>query len=116
MLSSAEHQTLVDSAHHKQAPEEDDGHLYFKPNLRVLDHFIRTTLPGFPLEHSGKQYNGPSMLLSGSLSNYVDPSMYPHISRLFPRMRYERLECGHWVHAEKTKDFVDIAARFYQDQ
>jgi hypothetical protein len=85
----------------------------FKPNLTVLDQFIKTTLPSFPLEHSGKQYSGPSLLISGSLSNYVEPSMYPSILKMFPQMRFERLECGHWVHAEKTKDFVHVSNQFY---
>lgn len=49
---------------------------------------------------------GPTLFLSGGLSDYVRPEHRPIIRSLFPKSRFARLaDAGHWLHAEKPREF-----------
>jgi pimeloyl-ACP methyl ester carboxylesterase len=61
-------------------------------------------LPGF--------YEGPTLVLSGDASDYVQPDHWPIFRRLFPAARHETIASGHWLHAENPKAFLDVVRRF----
>lgn len=33
---------------------------------------------------------------------------------MFPQMKLEMLDTGHWVHSERPKEFVDLVAGFIE--
>ncbi|MEX3014312.1 alpha/beta fold hydrolase [Gymnodinialimonas hymeniacidonis] len=68
---------------------------------------------GFP-EVSGV-FDGPVFMLSGAESDYVTHEHRPEIKRLFPAARFVKIPgAGHWVHAEKPREF-EAACRAFLD-
>lgn len=59
---------------------------------------------GFPdVEGS---YGGPALFLSGADSDYVRPEHRARIKSLFPAARFAKIPgAGHWLHAEKPREF-----------
>jgi esterase len=55
----------------------------------------------------------PALFLAGSDSTYVLPEHRPAIKALFPATRFARIPgAGHWLHADKQKEFVETIAVF----
>lgn len=60
-------------------------------------------------------FDGPTLFLSGGASDYVRPEFRPTIKALFPKARLVKIpKTGHWLHAEKPRDF-EAAARAFLD-
>ena len=60
---------------------------------------------GWPDDVSG-QFAGPTLLLSGGASDYVQPEHREAIKALFPQARFAKIPgAGHWLHAEKPREF-----------
>jgi len=73
-------------------------------NLDVLDAEMDKILsfPDIP-----GQFHGPVLFLSGSDSDYVTPAHREPIKALFPSAKFARIPgAGHWIHAEKPREFV----------
>ncbi|MEC7298714.1 MAG: alpha/beta fold hydrolase [Pseudomonadota bacterium] len=59
---------------------------------------------GFP-DLTG-QFDGPTLFLTGGDSPYVLPEHRARIKTLLPRARFAKIPgTGHWLHAEKPRDF-----------
>lgn len=72
-------------------------------NLDVLEAEMEKIV-GWP-ETQGS-YLGPTLFLSGALSDYVLPEHREKIRGLFPKARFARLPgAGHWLHADKPREF-----------
>jgi esterase len=51
-------------------------------------------------------FGGPALFLSGALSDYVKPEHRDTIRSLFPATRFAKIPgAGHWLHAEKPREF-----------
>jgi pimeloyl-ACP methyl ester carboxylesterase len=61
------------------------------------------------------RYEGPTLVLSGDASDYVQPSHWPIFQRLFPAAQQETIAAGHWLHAENPKAFLDAVRRFLHE-
>ena len=60
---------------------------------------------GWP-DHLTGPFEGPTLFLSGGASDYVQPDARPKIKALFPQARFAKLPgAGHWLHAEKPREF-----------
>lgn len=58
-------------------------------------------------------FEGPALFVSGARSGYVTDEHTDEIRRLFPRAELQRVEgAGHWVHAERPKEFLAAVGRF----
>ncbi|WP_339712120.1 alpha/beta fold hydrolase [uncultured Kriegella sp.] len=58
-------------------------------------------------------YNGPTLFLRGSKSEYVMENDLPEIKRHFPQARLETIQnAGHWLHAENPKQFFEKSVQF----
>lgn len=82
---------------------------------------LRMNLPGLiaNVEEIGKAlpgdavYNGATCFLYGGASNYILPEDIPWIKRHFPMSQFNKIEgAGHWLHAEKPKEFFNIVMKF----
>jgi esterase len=72
-------------------------------NLDVLEAEM-PKIVGWP-EVSG-QFDGPTLFLTGADSPYVLPAYRPAIKALFPNARFAKIPgTGHWLHAEKPREF-----------
>ena len=76
----------------------------WKLNLDVLEAEM-SKIVGWPDGVDGR-YEGEVLFLSGGNSTYVKPEDRPVIKALFPQARFAKLPgTGHWLHAEKPRDF-----------
>lgn len=68
-------------------------------------------ITGFP--RLDGRYEGPALFLYGGASDYLRPSHRPEVLRLFPNATAEGIAgAGHWLHAEKPREFLEAANRF----
>ena len=73
------------------------------PNLDVLEREM-PKIVGFP-DISGS-YAGAALFLSGANSDYVKRQDRRRTTALFPKARFVKIpEAGHWLHAEKPREF-----------
>lgn len=69
---------------------------HLRNNNTILDH---------PPEHL--RYDGNTLFLCGSKSNYVKSDDFPTIRKLFPNVVITHIpDAGHWVHADKPNEFI----------
>lgn len=58
-------------------------------------------------------FTGEALFLLGGNSDYVGDADRAEIHRLFPSAQFCSIPgAGHWVHAEKTAEFVEVVMRF----
>lgn len=82
-------------------------------NLDVLSAEMEKII-GFP-PVSGN-FDGPALFLSGGTSDYVLPTHRPQIKLTFPTAKFAKIPgAGHWLHAEKPREF-EAAVRAFLDQ
>ncbi len=59
------------------------------------------------------QFDGPTLFLTGANSDYVLPEYRDRIKSLFPKARFAKIPgAGHWLHAEKPREFEDTVRAF----
>ncbi|MGO4913870.1 alpha/beta fold hydrolase [Pseudogemmobacter sp. W21_MBD1_M6] len=64
-------------------------------------------------EPVGGQFTGPALFLSGANSDYVKPEYRAGVKSLFPAARFAKIPgAGHWLHAEKPREFEAAIAAF----
>jgi len=58
-------------------------------------------------------WSGPALFLSGAASDYVIPKYRPKVLSHFPQARFAKIPgAGHWLHAEKPREFEATARIF----
>ncbi|THH37081.1 alpha/beta fold hydrolase [Aliishimia ponticola] len=88
----------------------DLGAKRWRYNLGALEAEMPKIL-GFP--DIDASFDGPTLFLTGSESDYVRPEHRPRIKALFPASRFAKLPgAGHWLHADKPKGFIAAAETF----
>ncbi len=61
----------------------------------------------------GAQFPGPTLVLRGERSDYVQPGHRPVIRVLFPAARFTSLKgAGHWLHADAPDAFAAVLQAF----
>ena len=82
-------------------------------NLDVLEAEMDKII-GWPDDLTGP-FTGRTLFLSGGASDYVRPEHRDTIKSLFPAARFAKIpDTGHWLHAEKPRDF-EAALRAFLD-
>jgi esterase len=85
----------------------------WKLNLDVLEREMEKII-SFP--QLPGQYEKASLFLSGALSNYLQITHRPIIKKLFPRAKFAKIpNAGHWLHAEKPREFEAAVRTFLSD-
>jgi pimeloyl-ACP methyl ester carboxylesterase len=84
--------------------------LSLRLNLKVLKESIEEVGLALP---TGVKFLKPTLFIKGGKSNYITQEDEPLIAEHFPNARIQIIpNAGHWVHAEKMKDFYDNVNRF----
>lgn len=79
-------------------------------NLDVLEAEMDKII-GFPVVQG--QFDGPTLFLSGGTSDYVTRDHRDIIKPLFPAAKFAKIPgAGHWLHAEKPREFEASVAAF----
>jgi esterase len=84
-----------------------DGHFDWRLNLSAIAKEL-PLLGGFPSELLLRRFLGPTKLIHGSLSDYVQPDNLAVMRTSFPDLQEVSIDgAGHWVHAERPAEFLD---------
>jgi esterase len=79
-------------------------------NLDVLEAEM-AKIVGWPGTEG--RFDGPTLFLTGSESQYVRPEHRDLIRARFPAARFAKLlGAGHWLHADKPREFEDTVRTF----
>jgi pimeloyl-ACP methyl ester carboxylesterase len=90
---------------------DDDG-ARWRLNLPVIERFV-PEISGFPEIATGRAYPGPTLFIGGAASSYIRSEHRPTIERLFPKASIVHIPgAGHWVHAERPRQFLEAVTPF----
>jgi esterase len=93
----------------KNLSRAQEGGFVWKINLAAIDQNIEEMTAGLVV--SG-QYTGSTLFIIGERSNYYAFGDEKLIQKYFPNYKLVEMETGHWVQAEKPKEFVDVVQNF----
>ena len=89
---------------------KEKGVLGLRMNLDVLTENIETVGVALPEE---SKFSNPVLFIGGGLSGYIEAADEILIHRHFPEAEIKTIAgAGHWVHAEKPKEFFDLVRAF----
>lgn len=87
-----------------------DKKFAFRFNLSVLSQKMEEVGQNI---NSTDRFNGPTLFLKGSRSDYVLASDIVAIKKHFPKATLENVSnAGHWLHAENPTSFLEKSLRF----
>ncbi|TLF43217.1 alpha/beta fold hydrolase [Maribacter aurantiacus] len=87
-----------------------DNTFGFRMNLTVLSDRMEDIGENIS---SSENYNGPTLFLKGSKSEYVSNADTEQIKRHFPKAHIEVIDnAGHWLHAENPDQFFEKSYNF----
>jgi esterase len=93
----------------KNLAAKEGGGWYWKPDIagfeRDEDQMLREALVGPP-------YPGKALLIRGARSKYVTEADILVARQVFPNLELKIMDAGHWLHAEKPAEFVEILRGF----
>jgi esterase len=83
-----------------------DDHFDWRLNLPAIGAAV-PALCAFPPELVLRRFDGPALLIAGSMSDYVSPNDRAAFAELFPQAQFTQIDgAGHWVHADRPAEFV----------
>lgn len=75
-------------------------------NLNAIRQHVNHLVQYTP-DDSSITFDGPTSLIRGELSDYVQDAHFPIIRRLFPMVQFHTIDgAGHWPHAQNAVDFL----------
>ena len=93
---------------------QEKEQLALRFNLSVITANINIVGEGLFEDAS---FNGPTLFLRGGASNYIQDQDWDDILKHFPAAALKTIDCvGHWVHAERPKEFYEILDSFLEEQ
>ena len=82
----------------------------WKINLPVITKNIEEVGKALPED---AKYDGPTLFLGGSNSNYIKQSDLPDLEKHFPNYELEFVaNAGHWLHAERPEAVIEEVREF----
>lgn len=93
----------------KNLQRRTEGGFSWKINLSSIEKNIERM--GDAVDPS-KKFEKPTLFIRGSKSDYVLEEDIASIKNSFPMATIVTMETGHWIQAEKPKEFVEEVVRF----
>lgn len=94
----------------KNLGRDNEGALYWKPNLRAIRANYSNLAGALPAD---AVFTGSTLFVRGGGSDHIVDSDMKLILELFPQATLETIpEAGHWVHADAPEVFNGILERF----
>lgn len=91
--------------------EGEGGQFTWKINLDALHNNFMRKIATFP-RHSSS-FNGPTLMIGGTKSDYLNPAEEPEILKIFPSAEFAYVkDAGHLVHVEKPAEFLSLTIEF----
>lgn len=83
-------------------------------NLEAI-HKNHVRLRQFPEELADRSFHGPTLFISGQLSDYIRPEHQPLMDNHFPNARHSVIaDANHWVHADKPEHIIREVTAFLE--
>jgi pimeloyl-ACP methyl ester carboxylesterase len=123
-LSSIKTRNEVDKQLTKKIPEQTMRsfllqNLVYSENKykwRINIPVIKKSLPrlrGFPSFKENIFFNGPTLFLAATRSNFIEADHHRTINHLFPKSSIINIaDAGHWLHADNAKAFLGSVFQF----
>jgi esterase len=96
----------------KNLARTQGGGFIWKINLQAIDQNIEAMTAALVI---AGEYTGPALFIIGERSNYYRFGDEDLILAYFPNYKMVEMETGHWVQAEKPKEFVEVVLNFLRD-
>jgi esterase len=94
----------------KNLKRRSTGEFYWSINIQSLKENLLNILE--EVESGGKTFNKPVLLVVGKKSDYVTKEDYVQFRKVFPNIRIEEIEAGHWIHAEQPERTIELLKEF----
>ena len=94
------------------SPTEDKKYEWNVPLKTLLEHV--PDVRAMPLYDKGEKFEKPVLFIAGEKGDYMKRSDEGKIKIMFPNAEFQYFDAGHWVHAEKPKEFVSSVLKFLQ--
>lgn len=88
------------------------GKSYWRINVPAIKHSLESFWE-FPYENSGRVFLKPTLFIGAAYANYIRPQHEGIIHRYFPSAEISYINAGHWIHAEKPIEFLELVSHFY---
>jgi pimeloyl-ACP methyl ester carboxylesterase len=91
----------------------------WRVNLDVIHEAFEKDIAVFPLSDFDEKvtFNGETLFIGGSDSDYIPVNDHPDILEQFPRSKFEYIAgAGHWVHSQKPNEFLEVLLKFIQNK
>ena len=89
-----------------------DNNLRWTINLKAIKNSLNN-LKAFPEFNKINKFNNKTLCVYGANSNYVNENNLTDFNIFFTDMSFKKIEgAGHWLHAEKPKEFIYIITQF----
>ncbi|XP_015596542.1 protein ABHD11 [Cephus cinctus] len=96
--------------------EAETGKYKWRINLPALEKNFAKQIAVFP-KVNGKRFDGSTLFLGGADSDYIRIEDHAAIGKLFPNAKFHYIAgAGHWVHADKPTEFLDILTSFIDEK
>ncbi|KAJ8680874.1 hypothetical protein QAD02_016661 [Eretmocerus hayati] len=96
--------------------ESEPGKYKWRINLPVLEDSFSTRIAEFPREKD-RTFNGPTLFIGGTESDYITEKDHPFIRKIFPTAKFHYITgAGHWVHADKPVEFLETLTAFVNER
>lgn len=97
----------------KNIARKKEGGYKWKMNLKAITENYESIIEE---TKSPNTYDGETLFIRGGKSNYILEEDKEQILQLFPNSKIESIEgAGHWVHADKRDEFVELVRSFLAD-
>ncbi|PWN38188.1 alpha/beta-hydrolase, partial [Meira miltonrushii] len=90
-------------------PYDDEQGLMLKADEALAE---RLGTQFTPKERPTSRFDGETLFVKGAKSKYINKRNIPICDAFFPKAKHVTLETGHWVQAEKPREFVDEMVNF----
>jgi len=97
----------------KNLKREVDGTFSWKLNLTAISRNIEFLMDGVEFNSTKDKPSIKTLFIKGDQSNYIPQNKVTDLKDFFPDSEiFEISGAGHWVHAEKPKEFITEILRF----
>ncbi|MFT6335319.1 MAG: esterase [Saprospiraceae bacterium] len=96
----------------KNLQRKKEGGFRWKMNLELLHREYTNIIDAIKYDET---VDVETLFIYGSKSHYIIPSEINDIKEIFPQSTFEEIDAGHWIHAEKPDELLEIVNRFLKD-
>jgi len=93
----------------KNLQRKKEGGFRWKMNLELLHKEYSNIIAAIETEDT---VDTDTLFIYGAKSHYIVPSEIDDIRKIYPSSRFEELNTGHWIHAEKPDELVALVKGF----